>query len=40
MISLIVSALLLTLSHPYDLSIFYCGFSGDFCGQSISDDVY
>ena len=40
MLLFIVSALLLSLSQSYDLSSFYCGFSGDFCGQSVSDDVY
>lgn len=27
-------------AQAYDLSIFYCGFSGDFCGQSDSDDTH
>lgn len=35
--------LLLLLSasylHAFDVSIFYCGFGGDFCGQSSDDDV-
>ena len=31
---------LLTSTHSYKLSTFYCGFSGDFCGQSIIDDVH
>ena len=31
---------LLFISSSYDLSMFYCGFSGNFCGQSVSDDVY
>lgn len=26
--------------QAYDLSIFYCGFGGDFCGQSDSDDTH
>jgi chitinase len=28
------------LAQGYDLSMFYCGFGGNFCGQSIDDDVY
>jgi chitinase len=26
--------------HAYDVSIFYCGFGGDYCGQSVDDDVH
>ncbi len=26
--------------QAYETSIFYCGFSGDYCGQSDSDDVH
>ncbi len=26
-------------SGAYQLSMFYCGFSGNFCGQSSGDDV-
>lgn len=31
--------LLLAAADSYKLSMFYCGFSGDYCGQSIHDDV-
>jgi hypothetical protein len=27
------------VAKAYDLSMFWCGFSGTFCGQSNSDDV-
>ena len=40
MIKFILAALLLALSQSYQLSIFYCGFSQNFCGHSNSDDVY
>ena len=26
-------------AKKYDLSMFYCGFGNDFCGQSTDDDV-
>lgn len=39
--SLIILLLLCAYSvQAYDLSIFYCGFGGDFCGQSDTDDVH
>lgn len=34
---LVVGFLLQTSS--YKISMFYCGFSGDYCGQSINDDI-
>jgi chitinase len=38
--SLLLLLLLCAFSvQAYDLSIFYCGFSGDFCGQSNFDDT-
>lgn len=36
---LVIILSLFAITQPYDLSMFYCGFSGDFCGQSNSDDV-
>ena len=36
----LLTALLLSSSYAYDLSIFYCGFSSNYCGHSNSDDVY
>ena len=37
---LVSLAYLVVFSHSYDLSMFYCGFSGEFCGQSEIDDIY
>lgn len=36
----IALALTATIVSPYDLSMFYCGFGGNFCGQSTDDDVH
>ena len=30
---------LISLGSSYSTSIFYCGFGGDYCGQSNTDDV-
>lgn len=35
---MIILALLLTLTQQLNLAQYYCGFSGDFCGQSQTDD--
>lgn len=35
----VLLAVLLLSTKAYDLSMFYCGFGGDFCGQSTADDV-
>jgi chitinase len=32
--------LLAVAAHASDLSMFYCGFGGTFCGQSTTDDVH
>lgn len=32
-------AFIICLVSTYDLSMFYCGFSSEFCGQSKFDDV-
>lgn len=37
---LTILALLLTSVHAYSNAMFYCGFSGDFCGQSRINDVH
>ena len=37
---LLTLLVLLSTTACYDLSIFYCGFSKDYCGQSNIDDVY
>lgn len=36
-ITIILLVLALALADP--LAVYYCGFSGDFCGQSTTDDT-
>lgn len=38
--SLLLLAVLVCGCLSFRNSIFYCGFSGDFCGQSVTDDVH
>ena len=38
--SVLLLLLITCLVQSYDLSMFYCGFGGNFCGQSTDDDVY
>ena len=38
--ALILLLALALSASTYNLSMFYCGFSGDFCGQSSTDDVH
>jgi hypothetical protein len=35
----VLLAVLVLSTKAYELSMFYCGFSGDYCGQSNTDDV-
>ena len=35
----VLLAVLVLSTTAYDLSMFYCGFGGDFCGQSTDDDT-
>lgn len=37
---LVTLFVILSIGASYDLNVFYCGFSGDYCGQSNIDDVY
>jgi chitinase len=39
LITLLVLLTITALATSYDVSMFYCGFSGDFCGQSTTDDI-
>nr|BAK02923.1 predicted protein [Hordeum vulgare subsp. vulgare] len=36
---IILAFLTISSFYAYPVSIFYCGFGGDFCGQSTTDDV-
>jgi chitinase len=38
--SVLLLLLAVSLVQTYDLSMFYCGFGGNFCGQSTDDDVH
>nr|BAJ93245.1 predicted protein [Hordeum vulgare subsp. vulgare] len=37
---LLLLALCVFHASAFELSVFYCGFGGDFCGQSTTDDVH
>lgn len=37
---LLLLALFIFGTYHYEVSMFYCGFSGDYCGQSVADDVH
>ncbi len=40
LVALILWINLLAVSTGYENSIFYCGFSGDYCGQSTTNDIH
>lgn len=37
---LVILAFVLSFANCYKNAMFYCGFGGDFCGQSKTNDVY
>lgn len=37
---ILILALFVFCTNHYELSMFYCGFSQAYCGQSVADDVY